>query len=170
VLTVDPDHLDDAVTQLQGLPVERFDLDALLLDRLIELTAGGKPTWELVVEADAAGPGSAPWARLRKLVDRAFDQLTDALFAGSGTAVLHHLGLVARYDRMDLIAQWRDRLHQGADPLRAVWLLVGDGELTERPMLDGREVRVLSGNEWSRVPRTWVRNVHGAAQVGGAGQ
>ena len=73
------------------------------------------------------------------------------------------LGLLARYDRMEQVARWRDRLHSGDGRLGALWLLVGSTGGAERPTIDRRAVPVLSGNDWARIPDSWLKNTHRAA-------
>ncbi|HEY8545530.1 MAG TPA: BREX system serine/threonine kinase PglW, partial [Acidimicrobiales bacterium] len=163
VLVTDARHLDRAAAELAGrLPVTLVDVDEWLIAEVERLTAGGRPSWQLVVEADAAGPGSVPWQNLTRLLDRALAGFTDRLAATAGTVVLTRCGLLARYDRLDAVATWRDLLHRGGTPLQALWMLVATLGASDVPLLDGKAVPVLTRNEWTRIPADWLRNVHRA--------
>jgi hypothetical protein len=165
VLVTDSRNLDRAATELARLPVTVVDVDDWLIGEIERLTAGGKPSWELVVEADAAGPGSAAWANLTKLLDRALAGFTDRLAATAGTVVLTRPGLLARYDRLDLVPKWRDLLHGGGTALRALWLLLATSGASDVPLLDGKAVPVITRNEWARIPTEWLKNVHRAGMA-----
>jgi serine/threonine protein kinase len=165
VLVSEPKRLEDAAHQLERLPVTMLDFDELLLDHLVALTSEGKPSWELLTAADAAGPGTAEWNNLTKVVLRALDRLTGDLMGTTGTVVLHRLGLLARYNRLDHVSLWRDRLHQKSGHLRSLWLLVGTPHASQMPAIDGKAVPVLTPNEWARLPREWLENAHRAGVV-----
>ena len=53
-------------------------------------------------------------------------------------------------------------------PLRACWPLVPADEQTDRPSIDGEGIPVLTPNEWSRIPRPWLTNVHRSVVEGAA--
>jgi hypothetical protein len=158
VLVTEPRRIEEAAGALAHLPVTVVDLDDWLIDELRRLTEGGRPTWDLVVEVDAAGPASARWRNLTKVVDRALDSLTSRLAATTGTVVLTRCGLLARYRRLDVVAQWRDVLHDPATALNGLWLLVSAPGTTDVPLLDGEAVPVLTRNEWARIPHEWLRS------------
>ncbi len=156
VLCADPRFLPDAAAALEPLATATVDLDDRILDRIRAMTAAGKPSWDTIVAADAAGPTGKQWPALTKVVDRALDELTTSLLATPGAVLVHQLGLLARYDRLHRIAEWREALHDRAGAATALWVLVGTSAANDRPMLDGMAVPVLSRNEWTRVPNTWI--------------
>jgi hypothetical protein len=164
VLVTEPSRLEIAATELGRLPVTVVDVDEWLLAEIERLTAGGSPSWDLVVAADAAGPGSVPWQNLARLIDRAAIAFTDRLVATPGAVLLVHCGLLARYDRLDLVARWRGLLHDRHGALTALWMLVATTGTNDVPLLDGKAVPVLSRNEWARIPEDWLRNVHRAGE------
>jgi serine/threonine protein kinase len=157
VLVAESRRLEQSAEKLARLPVTVVDLDEWLVTELERLTVAGKPSWELLVDVDAAGPAAARWPNLTKVVDAAMKSLTDRLAATSGTVLLTHCGLLARYKRLDLVARWRDIVHDQARPLEALWLLVSSPGTTDVPMLDGVAVPVLTRNEWTRIPAEWRR-------------
>ena len=115
-----------------------------------------------MIWASKRRPGSTAWHNLRRLIDRAADALTERLAATSGTVLLVRPGLLARYDRLDLVGRWRDVVHDPGSPLAQLWLLVPSPAASDGPILSGRPVAVTSG-EWVRVPAEWLRNAHGTA-------
>lgn len=166
VLTVDRANLERAATELRRHDVTVVDLDDWLLDAINRRTASGKPSWQVVVDADAAGPGTPAWGNLQRLLDATLAELTDRLAATAGTVLLVHLGLLARYDRLTVVATWRDRLHAGADPLRGLWLLTATTAGTDVPFVDDRPVPVITANEHARIPQEWLRNAHRTQTAG----
>jgi hypothetical protein len=67
-------------------------------------------------------------------------------------------GLLARYDRMDLLERLRDRVGRG-DGIAGLWLLVpGD----DQALLDGKAIPILSPGQRARIPESWLENVHRA--------
>jgi serine/threonine protein kinase len=161
VLMTGRPNLLGAADQAARLAAVTIDVDAWLTEQLDAVTAGGKPSWALLAKADAEGPSGAQWSNVRKVIDTALTQLTAELARHEGAVLLTNVGLLARFDRLDIVATWRDLLHQGATGLTAIWIVVPSTGASEMPMLDGREVPVLPGGaEWSRIPDDWIRNAH----------
>lgn len=160
VLMADRANLERAAHELARHEVTVVDLDDWILDAITRRTDTGKPSWQVVVDADTAGPGTPAWGNLQRLLDVALAELTDRLAATAGTVLLVHLGLLARYDRLDIVATWRDRLHAGGDPLRGLWLLTSTTAGADVPFVDDRPVPVITANEHARIPLEWLRNAH----------
>lgn len=167
VLLTERRWLDRCEQELARLPLTVVDLDDWLVGELQRITDGGRPSWDLVVDVDGAGPASARWRNLISVVDRALDAVTDRLAATPGTVLLTRCGLLARYRRLDVVARWRDAVHDRSTPLAALWVLVAAPGTTDVPMLDGEAVPVLTRNEWARIPGDWLRNAHGHRPAGG---
>ena len=81
--------------------------------------------------------------------------------------MIEHAGLLARYGQLALFDRLRARVMDGA-PLRACWILLPADDQTDRPLIDGEAVPVLTPNEWARIPRSWLKNLHRAAVEGAA--
>ena len=165
VLITESQELGRAERQLGSLDAATVNLDEWLSAELAGLTANGKPSWNTLAAADAAGPGGVNWGRLRQVVDQALERVTDRLLATNDTVLLTNVGLLARYDRLDLVAAWRGSLHAGGHPLRAIWLLIPSTVASYVPMLDRRAVPVVSRNEWSHIPADWLKNAHRGART-----
>ncbi|TYB40414.1 BREX system serine/threonine kinase PglW [Micromonospora sp. AP08] len=146
--------------------VRRFDarpvsVAAVFLRELRGLVdAKPKPTWETVVGADIAEPGSRGAIKLGEYVEQAWQVAVPALraqlSADAGPVLLHDAAVLARYRAME-------RLYELADMARAgsgdVWLLCPMEDPATLPKLDGAVVRV-GDNEWIALPDAWVVNAH----------
>jgi serine/threonine protein kinase len=170
VLVTERRWLERCELELARLPVTVVDLDDLIVTELERLTASGRPSWDLVLEVDGAGAASARWRNLLNVVDRALDAVTARLAETTGTVLLTRCGLLARYKRLDVVARWRDTIHDPSTALDALWLLVAAPGTTDVPMLDGEAVPVLTRNEWARVPSDWLGNAHRTARPVGSGR
>ena len=151
------------VRELERFSVATVDLDAVIMSRLEAITADGKPSMQMLFEADRAGAGGAQWANLQKVLDQVFADITRDLLATAGTVVLHQLGLLAR-DRIGLLSQIRRR-PDGDHQLGAVWVVTTRRAQVDAPMIDGSAIPVLD-HEWTRVPRRWLENAHRAGANG----
>ena len=156
LLLTNPRDLKRSAEQLSQLEVTVLDFDELLLDRLISATASGKPSWDVVTRADAGGPSGNDWVKLQKLLGRELAGLTEDLFATEGTVVLHSLGLLARYDRVNQVAQWLEALHTRSGSLSGLWLLIPGGDDAAAPMLGNEAVPVVGPGYWRNIPREWL--------------
>ena len=144
----------------------RFDarpvnVAARFLDHLHALVdAHPKPTWETVVGADIAPPGSRGAIKLGEYVERAWQlaapELRAALSAEAGPVLLHDAAVLARYRAMDRLYELADAARGGAG---GVWLLCPMEDPALLPKLDGAVVRV-GDNEWIALPDAWVVNAH----------
>ena len=163
-----PQELPDAGRQLRRLGVTVIDLDELLIRQLHAAASDlGISDWNVVLTADAEDHASVGWTNLGRLVQRAMPAIEDHIATISGTVLLENVGLLSRYGELGLFDRLRQRIMDGA-PLRACWTLIPADDQTDRPAIDGRGIPVLTPNEWSRIPRPWLRNLHRAAVEGPA--
>ncbi|MEV5764741.1 BREX system serine/threonine kinase PglW [Micromonospora sp. NPDC052213] len=149
--------------------VRRFDarpvnVAARFLDHLHALVdARPKPTWETVLGADVAEPGSRAAIKLGEYVEQAWQlaapELRAELRAGEGPVLLHDAAVLARYRAVDRIYELVDAARGGAGD---VWLLCPMEDPSLLPKLDGVVVRV-GDNEWIALPDAWVVNAHRSA-------
>ena len=140
-----------------------LNVSSLFLTALHELVdARPKPTWETILGADVAEPGSRDAVKLEEYVTNAWalvqPRLLDALGSGTGGPVLlHEAAPLARYGAMALLHAVADRARSGAG---AVWLLCPMDDPGQPPRLDTTIVPIVTENEWIVLPDAWVANEH----------
>lgn len=122
-----------------------------------------KPTWETILGADAAEPGSRSAIKLGEYVDRAWTlavpELHQELPRDAGPVLLHDAAVLVRYRAMERLYELADAARGG---LGDVWLLCPMEDPAQLPKLDGTVVRV-GDNEWIPLPDSWVANAHRSA-------
>ncbi|MCX5184241.1 BREX system serine/threonine kinase PglW [Streptomyces sp. NBC_00268] len=192
VLTVRTGMAVAAVRELTG---ERFEAGAvsvteLFLEALHELVdLRPKPTWETLLRADVADPGSrgamkfaeyarTAWGvvepRLGELVgvaagagvgvpasasNLASASVSDSVSA-RGPLLLADAGVFARYDAMGVLDRLAERSRRGG---RGLWLLCPQSDPTRPPRLGTVAVPYQAGlGEWIVLPDSWVKNIHRA--------
>ncbi len=138
-----------------ALPVR--SLEKLLLSAMKSVAAERKIRWDVVLRADAAAPESADGRRLREVVRLALPAVEIALTADDRPVLLTNPGLLVRYGQMTFLDGLRDRATRADGGLRGVWLLVPADEQTDRPVLDGAAIPVLTPNQWTRIPDAWLQ-------------
>jgi len=156
VLMTTPRHLtrvEDALRRRFGATT--LSLESELLREMKEAARQAGADWRVVLEADAASPGSLDWTNLRSLFGLALPKVEERLDSAGTPLLLTWPGLLVRYDRLDLLDRLRDR-HTRAGASGAAWLLVAADDQTELPVLDGRPIPVLSPAQYARVPHAWL--------------
>lgn len=156
-----PAEVAQAVDELRRLASQTFDIDAVILRQLHAAAADRNVRWDLVVQADAADRATQDWQRLSTLVQMAIPGVQHELMAGHGTVLLHNLGLLARYGQLGLVDALREGTSSKTGPSGFVLVVPADDQ-RERPAIDGQAIPVLTANEWARIPRSWLRNLHRA--------
>lgn len=141
---------------------DRFNLvhrncDELLIRSLREQAASLGARWDVVLNADGTPPGSSDWNRLQTLVRCAVDTLPGALAAPSDTVLLTQPGLLARYDRLEVLDRLRDEIGRTGSPVHGLWVLVPCDDQHVFPTLHQRPLRVTSAAQWARIPSSWLR-------------
>ncbi|MGC5006479.1 BREX system serine/threonine kinase PglW [Streptomyces sp. NBC_01762] len=165
VLTVPQRRAEDAVRWLTGEPfgARPVSLTGLFVDELRSVVGeAARPTWETVLKADAAEPGSRPHQQLRIRTDKAWGRieprLRERLAGARGPLLLTDTAVLARYDALDLLGQLAEEARQGGNPL---WLLVAQSDPARAPRLAGQSVPYQAGfDEWIVVPDAWVARKH----------
>jgi len=157
-----PQDLAAASGELARLGVTRIDVDALVLRQFHAAADDLEVRWDLVLRADGADRSSQDWTNLTRLVQQAMPSVEEQIAATAGAALLDNVGLLARYGELALIDRLRARILKGDAALTACWTLIPADDQAQLPAVDGVPVPVLTPNEWARVPRSWLRNVHRA--------
>lgn len=145
----------------------RFDIDIRDLDRLfIDLmkreagTAGAD--WNVVLKADAAQQhDSAEWQNLQILVERCLPDITKLLRSPDRTPLIIHPGLLARYDRMNLLSGIVADIGR-IDGIHGLWLLVPANDQSLLPVLNQKAIPITNPAQHIRLNRAWLANKHRA--------
>ncbi|MET8806388.1 BREX system serine/threonine kinase PglW [Streptomyces sp. NPDC004546] len=179
VLTVRQQLVRDAVRELgaERLGAQVLSVTELFLEALHgQVTPGTKPTWETLLKADAAEPGSkgavrfAEYARTAwgSVEPRIAELLGNSGGGGAGPVLLTEAGAFARYDAMGVLDRLASAARRGG---RGLWLLVPQSDPSREPRLGQVAVPYQAGlGEWIQLPDTWVGNAHrGSGQVVASG-
>ncbi|MGW2655791.1 BREX system serine/threonine kinase PglW [Streptomyces sp. NPDC001478] len=176
VLTVRTGLAHQAVQELRG---DRFDaqpvsVTALFLDALHTLVdARPKPTWETILRADVAPPGSKgamKFAEYARTAWSAVEPRVGDLLSAPGPAapvLLTDAGVLARYDAMGILERLADRARNGG---RGLWLLCPQSDPARPPRLGATAVPYQAGlGEWVPLPDAWASNLHRTDELSRAG-
>jgi hypothetical protein len=165
-LTVAPKGLEAVEKELaRRFGVAPRNVDEILIGLMRRQAEAMRADWQVVLKADAAARDSQDWRNLMILVSRVMPALEQELLSTDGTALLVYSGLLARYDKLEILERLRDRVTSPTGTgaaLRGLWVLVPADEQNALPTLDRKPVPVISSNQWSRVPEAWLANVHRA--------
>ncbi|MFD5708971.1 BREX system serine/threonine kinase PglW [Streptomyces pharetrae] len=166
VLTVRQQLVRDAVRELgaERLGAQAVSVTELFLQALrAQVTPGTKPTWETLLKADAAEPGSKGAVRFAEYARTAWGsvepRIAELLGDGAdGPVLLTEAGVFARYDAMGVLDRLASAARRGG---RGLWLLVPQSDPLREPRLGQVAVPYQAGlGEWIQLPDTWVGNRH----------
>ncbi|MFE2440496.1 BREX system serine/threonine kinase PglW [Streptomyces sp. NPDC059426] len=175
VLTVRRGLTRDAVRELAAPRIGAREVSAtvLFLEALHALVPrGAKPTWETLLKADAAEPGSRGALKFAEYARTAWgtvepqvrEMLTEDAEGRSGDGspagpvLLTETAVFARYDAMGVLDRLAEAARHGG---RGLWLLVPQGDPAREPKLGQVAVAYQSGlGEWIELPDAWVENAH----------
>lgn len=158
-LRVPPRYALQARQRLQeafGITVR--SIDALLVNGLKAVAQEkGIKRWDVVLEADGAGPQGAKWDNLLSLVALAMPRIEAQLLVEPGTVLLTDPGLLVRYGQMRLISNLQEHLLR-PNGLHGVWMLIPSDDQAVAPVIQGQAVPVITPNQWARVPDGWLQD------------
>jgi len=155
VILVQSRYYQQAIAEIANrLPILHLSFEDLLLDALREVADRAKVDWELVLETDAR-PYEGDWDKLLLLVDRALMLVNEQLAVTNCTVLLSHVGMLARYDRLNWIEHWRDRV---GSEIAGLWLLIP----SDRPFINGKAIPLMSPSQKTTMPKSWLENRHRA--------
>lgn len=158
VLTTKPKKAAAAERRLAA----RFGVDVKNLDEIVIGAMRGEAKenevdWSFVLSADAALPRTKDH-NLALLVSKSVPRIL-ARMSESRTPLFANPGLLARYDRMDVIEKLRDDAGTRKSPVHGAWLLVASDGQNTRPVIDGVPVPVISASQWAPIPDSWIDGV-----------
>jgi serine/threonine protein kinase len=157
-LLVPPRAYEQARQELERrFPLQVIDGDRVIIDALREVADKAHVDWSLVLRTDAT-PHNGDWNKLMLLIGRAMPRVEETLTAEDSTVLLVHPGLLARYDRLDLLERLRDRVGRAGGP-QGLWLLLPQ----QQPLIDGKTVPLLSPAQRVHIPESWIENRHRSA-------
>lgn len=170
VLTVEPRQVRHAEAELlsrfgQGSKtnpaLQRLSFDALLLKALHDEATAAHVDWNIVLSADASEPGSRDWTYLLRLVQRTLATLKPILLNSAAPLLLTNVGLLARYNLMQLVTKIETSAGRpGHTP--SLWLLLPSHK-QGLPVIDGVPVPLVNSTQAFDLPQAWVENKHRAA-------
>jgi hypothetical protein len=157
-LLVNPKYYDRARSELcRRFPLELVDFEGLFLDALQRTADNASVKWDLVLQTDTK-PHDGDWDKLMMLVGRAMPAVETQLLASDKTMLVIYPGLMARYDQMDLLSRLSQKVGR-AGGIAGLWLLLpGDSQA----MIDGKPVPLIGPGQRTRIPESWLQNLHRA--------
>ncbi|QDU98788.1 Serine/threonine-protein kinase PknA [Lignipirellula cremea] len=161
-LLVHPKHYDRARSELcRRFPLELVDFEGVFLDALHATADKAKVKWDLVLQTDTR-PNNGDWDKLMMLVGRTMPGVETQLLAADKTMLVIYPGLMARYDQMDLLSRLSQKVGR-SDGIPGLWLLLpGDNQA----MIDGKPVPLIGPGQRTRIPESWLQNLHRASGNG----
>lgn len=163
-LLVNPKHYEDARSELcRRLSLELIDLEGLFIDALQDVAGKASVQWNLVLDTDIQ-PNHGDWDKLKMLVARAMPAIEERLLGAQKTMLVIYPGLLARYDQMDLLSRLSQKVGRvGGIP--GLWILLpGDNQA----LIDGKPVPLIGPGQRTRIPESWLSNLHRASGNGAA--
>ncbi|WP_244891950.1 BREX system serine/threonine kinase PglW [Nocardia beijingensis] len=138
---------------------------ALFLANMHDLVPPGtKPTWDTILRADIAEPGSRAALKFSEYARTAWGRIETEIadnIAGNGPLLLTDTLVFARYDAMSVLARLAEQARRGKGGL---WLLCPQSDPMRQPHLGAEAVPYQSAlNEWIHLPEAWIRNIHRAS-------
>ncbi|MDF5759282.1 BREX system serine/threonine kinase PglW [Spongiactinospora sp. TRM90649] len=174
VLTVRTGVTREAITELAGaggrFGGEAVSMTGLFLEVMHELVPPGtKPTWDTILRADVAEPGTRAALKFaehsRTAWGRIEPRVRGLLESGNGPVLMTDAAVFARYDAMGVLDRLAAAARQG---MRGLWLLCPQSDPAREPRLGTVAVPYQAGlGEWIVLPDSWVRNTHRAGETTG---
>lgn len=166
-LIVNPKCYQRAVSELKNrFSIEVVDIEGLIVETLRDVASKANAKWEALVNADAK-PGSEPWKKFMVLVNRAMPMVESSVVSGQlsvegkkpkRSILLIYPGLLARYEQLGLLEKIRDEIGRSKG-LHSCWILIpGDNQA----FIDGKPVPIISPGQKTKIPDTWLANIHRA--------
>ncbi|MEU9867381.1 BREX system serine/threonine kinase PglW [Actinomadura sp. NPDC048021] len=168
LLTVRSGLTEQAVAELSGarFGAEPLSVTTLFLRVLHELVPPDtKPTWETILRADVAKPGSKAARKFEEYTRTAWGRvepvIRELMAPGAGPLLLTDTTVFARYQAMGVLTSLSATARRGG---RGLWLLCPQADPFREPRLATTAVPYQDAlGEWIKLPDSWVTNLHRAA-------
>jgi hypothetical protein len=142
-------------------PVDVCDLDASFLRSMRQQAEAAGADWNIVLQADASPPESADWKNLQMLVERCMPHIASGMRSPDRTKLVTHPGLLARYDRMEVLGDLASNVGR-SDGIYGLWLLIPAYDQDARPVLNHKVIPLSNPAQHVRLNRAWLANKHRA--------
>jgi hypothetical protein len=158
-LLVNPKYYDRARRELiRRFPLQLVDFEGVFLDALEETATKAHVKWDLVLQTDTQ-PNEGDWDKLMMLVGRTMPAVESQLLAADKTMLVIYPGLLARYHQMDLLSRLSQKVGR-SDGIPGLWLLL---PRDHQAMIDGKPVPLIGPGQKTRIPESWLQNLHRAS-------
>ena len=162
VLSVDPQSLTRAKQELATrFPISICDLDRVFLKALRQQADQKHANWDVVLRADAAGVDSPDWRNLQRLVDASLPAVEASLRSQKQTILAVNPGLLARYDRLNLLAQLAQDVGR-TNGIKGLWVLIPANGQTPLPVLNNQAIPITNSAQHTQLSEAWLLNRHRA--------
>lgn len=135
------------------------DLDQVFVDTMRRAAEQAGAEWDVVLQADAAPPKSTERENLQILVDRCMADITKEMTSADTTKLLLHPGLLARYDRIDVLSQLASEVGR-SDGVYGLWVLVPASGQSDMPTLNQRAIPLSNPAQHVQLNKAWINNKH----------
>jgi serine/threonine protein kinase len=163
VLSVEAALMHAAQEELKRrFPVSLCNLDEIFLGSLRRHAEQRGAKWDVILRADDADSESPDWRKLQRLVDECLPEIEQSLRSRESTRLVVNPGLLARYDRMELLARAADEVGRTGGT-HGLWVLVPANDQTPFPTLNQKAIPITNAAQHARLTETWVINHHRAA-------
>ncbi len=159
VLSVEGRFLRQAWQELQRFNVEPLNLDSLFLQTMKSRAEALKVRWDIVLQADAAEPGSTDWRRLQQLVTQCLPTIEQALRQPGRTRLLLNPGLLARYQQLHLLQDLANDVGR-KDGIHGLWILVPASGQAALPTLNHQAIPITNAAQHAQLTEDWIFNRH----------
>jgi hypothetical protein len=155
VLATEPrlKHLNQVRDNLaKHFPMAIFDCEKQMIAAMQKESEAKRIRWEVILRADAAGPGTRDWDNLTKLAAAAARRVADQLRLRSRSTLVIYPGLLARYGQLAVLEELADSVGPNS-----LWLLAGSDRQAASPMTDSHAIPARP-TQWAWVPEKWLDN------------
>lgn len=149
--------LEAEAALMNRFSLERIQFDELFIPILRQEAEKKRIKWEVVLRADRADKESRDWKNLQRLVSLCMPEVEKQVSLCHKTVLLTGIGLLARYNQLELIEKLRDKTAVTGGDLDGLWILVSESGQSPLPTVDGKPIPVLTSSQHAQVPKMWIR-------------